>query len=151
MTERTPSDQHGLSSRATACRERPSTTLRASPLGTIKRLIIEKSSGRVAYVVISFGTTDEAAHAVPWGKFQYDVALGADRTDVTERQFQEAPAFARQGEHDWTDPDRSQRRARCLLQRTASAARDLNRPSDLSPCAAPSGERSTSHWWPGER
>ena len=37
------------------------------PLGTIKRLIIEKTSGRVAYVVISFGGTDEVPHAVPWG------------------------------------------------------------------------------------
>src|SRR5215471_3324032 len=45
------------------------------PLGTIKRLIIEKTSGRVAYVVISFGGTDEVPHAVPWGKLQYDVGL----------------------------------------------------------------------------
>ena len=77
------------------------------PLGTIKRLIIEKSSGRVAYVVISFGTTDEVPHAVPWGKLQYDIGLHAYRTDVTERQLQEAPAFARQEEHDWSDLDRN--------------------------------------------
>ena len=61
------------------------------PLGTIKRLIIEKTSGRVAYVVMSFGGTDEVSY----------------RTDVTERQLQEAPAFARQEEHDWSDLDRN--------------------------------------------
>jgi len=77
------------------------------PLGTIKRLIIEKSSGRVAYVVISLGTTNEVSHAVPWEKFQYDVALGAYRTDLTERQLQQAPAFARQEGHDWSDLDRN--------------------------------------------
>jgi sporulation protein YlmC with PRC-barrel domain len=76
-------------------------------LGTIKRLIIEKTSGRVAYVVISFGGTDEVPHAVPWGKLQYDVSLHAYRTDVTERQLQEAPVFARQEEHDWSDLDRN--------------------------------------------
>ena len=35
------------------------------PLGYIKRLIIEKVSGRVGYVVISFGDADESPHAVP--------------------------------------------------------------------------------------
>jgi hypothetical protein len=76
-------------------------------LGSIKRLIIEKTSGRVAYVVISFGGTDEVSHAVPWGKLQYDVGLHAYRTNVTERQLQEAPAFARQEGHDWSDLDRN--------------------------------------------
>ena len=76
-------------------------------LGTIKRLIIEKTSGRVAYVVISLGTTNEVSHAVPWEKFQYDVALGAYRTDLTERRLQQAPAFARQEGHDWSDLDRN--------------------------------------------
>jgi len=77
------------------------------PLGTIKRLIIEKSSGRVAYVVVSLGTTNEVSHAVPWEKFQYDVALGAYRTDLTESQLQQAPAFARQEGHDWSDLNRN--------------------------------------------
>jgi hypothetical protein len=76
------------------------------PLGTIKRLIIEKTSGRVAYVVISLGDTDEL-HTVPWGKLQYDVGLHAYRTDVTEHQLREAPAFARQAVHDWSDLDRN--------------------------------------------
>jgi PRC-barrel domain len=76
------------------------------PLGTIKRLIIEKTSGRVAYVVISLGAEDEF-HAVPWGKLQYDVGLHAYRTEVTDRQLRAAPAFARQDEHDWSDLDRN--------------------------------------------
>jgi hypothetical protein len=76
-------------------------------LGTIKRLIIEKSSGRVAYVVISLGTTDGVSHAVPWQKLMYDVSLGAYRTDLTERQLRQAPAFARQEGHDWSDLDRN--------------------------------------------
>jgi hypothetical protein len=73
------------------------------PLGYIKRLIIEKVSGRVSYVVISFGDADESPHAVPWGKLQYDPSLGGYHTDITERQLREAPAFARQEDHDWSD------------------------------------------------
>ncbi len=76
------------------------------PLGYIKRLIIEKVSGRIGYVVISFGDADESPHAVPWGKLQYDPTLGGYHTDITERQLKEAPAFARQEDHDWSDLQR---------------------------------------------
>jgi len=76
------------------------------PLGNIKRLIIEKVSGRVAYVVISFGDADESPHAVPWGKLQYDATRGEYHTDITERQLREAPAFARQEDHDWSNLER---------------------------------------------
>jgi hypothetical protein len=37
-------------------------------MGSIKRLIIEKVSGRIAYVVISFGEESESPHALPWRK-----------------------------------------------------------------------------------
>jgi PRC-barrel domain len=48
-------------------------------IGSIKRLMIEKISGRVAYAVMSFGGflgmgTEE--HAVPWNKLTYDTNLG---------------------------------------------------------------------------
>ena len=48
-------------------------------MGNIKRLIIEKVSGRIAYVVISFGETSDSAHALPWGKLNYDHNLGGYR------------------------------------------------------------------------
>ena len=72
-------------------------------MGSIKRLIIEKVSGRIAYVVISFGEASESVHALPWGKLNYDPNLGGYHTDITEIQLREAPAFARQEDHDWSD------------------------------------------------
>src|SRR6476660_7715398 len=69
-------------------------------MGSIKRLIIEKVSGRIAYVVISFGEASESAHALPWEKLNYDQNLGGYHTDITEIQLREAPAFARQEDHD---------------------------------------------------
>jgi PRC-barrel domain len=56
-------------------------------IGSIKRLMIEKISGRVADAVMSFGGflgmgTEE--HAVPWSKLTYDTNLGGYRTDLTE-------------------------------------------------------------------
>jgi len=55
-------------------------------IGNIKRLMIEKISGRVAYAVMSFGGflgMGEEEHAVPWSKLTYDTSLGGYRTDIT--------------------------------------------------------------------
>jgi PRC-barrel domain len=78
-------------------------------IGTIKRLMIEKLSGRVAYAIMSFGGflgmgTEE--HAVPWSKLTYDTNLGGYRTDLTEQQLKGAPAFSRDRTYDWGDRDR---------------------------------------------
>ena len=76
-------------------------------LGTIKRLIIEKVSGRVVYVVISSGV-DQAGHTISWGKLQYEPDLGGYRTDISENELRSAPAFAKQEDHDWSDREREE-------------------------------------------
>ena len=75
-------------------------------IGSIKRLMIEKISGRVAYSVMSFGGflgmgTEE--HSIPWNKLTYDTRLGDYRTDITEQQLRGAPAFSRDRNYEWTD------------------------------------------------
>src|SRR4051794_7677785 len=67
-------------------------------LGSIKRLMIDKKSGRVAYAVLAFDTFlgmggDE--YTIPWNKLDYDTSLGGFRTDVTEDQVRGAPSFSR--------------------------------------------------------
>ena len=78
-------------------------------IGSIKRLMIEKISGRIAYAVMSFGGflgmgTEE--HSIPWNKLTYDTSLGGYRTDVTEAQLKGAPAFSRDPNWDWSDRNR---------------------------------------------
>ena len=78
-------------------------------IGSIKRLMIEKVSGRVAYAVMSFGGfmgigADE--HTIPWNKLTYDTGLGGYRTDITEAQLSGAPAFARDRNYNWSDRGR---------------------------------------------
>ena len=78
-------------------------------IGSIKRLMIEKISGRVAYAVMSFGGflgmgTEE--HSIPWKKLTYDTTLGGYRTDLTEAQLKGAPAFSRDSKWDWSDRNR---------------------------------------------
>jgi PRC-barrel domain len=84
---------------------------RGNDIGSIKRLMIDKLSGRVAYAVMSFGGflgMGAEEHAVPWGKLTYDTTLGGYRTDITSEQLQGAPAFSRDSTHDWSDRRREQ-------------------------------------------
>jgi hypothetical protein len=78
-------------------------------IGSIKRLMIEKISGRVAYAVMSFGGflgMGEEEHSIPWSKLTYDTSLGGYRTDITEDQLRGAPAFTRDRSWDWSDRQR---------------------------------------------
>jgi hypothetical protein len=78
-------------------------------VGTIKRLAIEKTSGQVAYAVMSsggfFGLAAET-HTVPRGKLKYDASLGGYRTDITESELRDAPDFFRGTSSDWPDRER---------------------------------------------
>ena len=90
-------------------------------VGTIKRLLIEKVSGRVLYVDVTFGGflgLGVHHHTVPWDKLSYDTELEGYRTDVTEDQVQGAPAFY--GD-DRVWPDRSASR-RCGITGTTFPA-----------------------------
>ena len=70
-------------------------------IGSIKRLVIEKVSGHVAYAVTAFGGflgVGAETHTIPWEHLHYDPALGGYKTPITERQLSHAPEFARQDE-----------------------------------------------------
>lgn len=78
----------------------------ANKIGEIKRLMIEKMSGRIPYTVMSFGGflgIGEEEHTIPWNKLEYDTSLEGYRTDITEKQLQGAPTFYRDREYDWSD------------------------------------------------
>jgi hypothetical protein len=59
-------------------------------IGTVKRLMIEKVEGRVAYAVLSFGGFmgfGQEEYAIPWRKLDYDTSLEGYRTDITRSSF----------------------------------------------------------------
>ena len=73
-----------------------------SHTGTIKRLMIDKVSGQVAYVVVTFaylGLADDS-YIIPWGKLKYDTELGGYRTDITESELHGAPRFPHGGSEE---------------------------------------------------
>jgi hypothetical protein len=78
-------------------------------IGTIKRLLIEKVSGRVLYVDVTFGGfLGIGIHhrTVPWDKLSYDKALQGYRTEITEEQVRDAPSFYEGEGDDLVWPDR---------------------------------------------
>lgn len=84
-------------------------TLDDKHIGTIKRFVIERQSGRIAYVVMSFGgflDLGRESYTVPWAKLKYDAQLGGFRTDITESELRDAPSFAPGDET--TSPDEAQ-------------------------------------------
>src|SRR3954453_8424885 len=67
-------------------------------IGTIKRLVIEKISGHVAYAVTTFGGflgLGSETHSIPWDQLNYDKVLGGYKTRITEEQLRNAPEFSR--------------------------------------------------------
>jgi hypothetical protein len=76
-------------------------------VGDIKRLVIEKVSGQVEFVVISFGTflgIGEGNHALAWSKLHYDQDLDGYRADVTEDELKAAPDFPVRSDRTHEDP-----------------------------------------------
>jgi PRC-barrel domain len=79
-------------------------------IGTIKRLLIEKVSGRVLYVDVTFGGflgIGVHHHTIPWDKLAYDREFGGYRTDITEEQIRGAPTFFGD-DQIWHDRNREQ-------------------------------------------
>src|SRR6187551_3023466 len=68
-------------------------------IGTIKRLVIEKVSGHVAYAVTTLGGLlglGAEVHSIPWEQLHYDTALHGYKTSIRESQLRNAPEFSRQ-------------------------------------------------------
>lgn len=74
-------------------------------IGAIDHLMIDKPSGRVSYAVMSFGGFLGLGHShypLPWGALHYDKSLGGFRTNVTEGQLRDAPAYS---DDSWDNRD----------------------------------------------
>jgi hypothetical protein len=80
-------------------------------IGTIKRLLVEKVSGRVVYVDVTFGGflgIGVHHHTIPWDKLVYDRGRQGYHTDITEEQVRGAPVLYGDDEV-WPDRKREQR------------------------------------------
>ena len=79
-------------------------------VGSIERVMIEKTSGRVSYAVLSFGGflgIGDDHYPLPWPSLKYNVELGGYQTMVTVDQIKGAPSVASSGEWNWADTTRT--------------------------------------------
>ena len=80
-------------------------------IGSIKRVMIDKRSGKVSYAVLSFGGflgIGDDHYPLPWQSLKYDTNLGGYRTGITEKQLQCAPKYS--SDNDWSWEDRTRTR-----------------------------------------
>lgn len=79
-------------------------------IGTIERVMIDKSSGQVNYAVLAFGGflgIGDDHYPLPWQSLKYDTSLGGYRTNVTEQQLRGAPKYCNDNEWNWSDSSRT--------------------------------------------
>jgi len=65
-------------------------------LGDIKEVVIDPSSGKVAYAVVSFGGflgLGEKLFAIPFSSFKYNAAENQYVLDVSKKRLEAAPGF----------------------------------------------------------
>jgi hypothetical protein len=79
-------------------------------IGSIERVMIEKTNGLVSYAVLSFGGFLGMAsdrYPLPWSSLKYDTSLGGYRTGITVGQLEGAPKHPADSDWNWSDPTRA--------------------------------------------
>ena len=80
-------------------------------IGSIKRVMLDKQRGTVAYAVMEFGGflgIGNDYYPLPWALLTYDEGLGGYQVEVTDDQLKGAPKYARDG---WDFGDRAKEAA----------------------------------------
>jgi hypothetical protein len=81
-------------------------------IGSIERVMIGKTDGKVAYAVLSFGGflgMGDEYYPIPWSQLTYDTRLGGYRTNISKEQLEKAPKFSNEGDWDWEDRERGRK------------------------------------------
>lgn len=75
-------------------------------IGTVKRLMIDKVGGNVAYAVLCFGGflgMGRKHLPIPWTRLNYDLAQEAYIVDITDEELSHAPDYEADEAFDWGD------------------------------------------------
>ena len=75
-----------------------------SKIGSIKRVMIDKITGKVAYAVMSFGGflgMGEDYYPVPWSMLDYNTSLEGYRVNITKEQLDRAPKYTESTGWNW--------------------------------------------------
>ena len=73
-------------------------------IGSIEKVMIDQSSGEIAYAVLSFGGflgIGSDHYPVPWKALRYDNGLGGYRSGINENRLKGAPKHGTDTVFDW--------------------------------------------------
>jgi PRC-barrel domain len=79
---------------------------RGEKLGSIHSVMIDKTSGKVAYAVMSFGGflgIGDRYHPLPWHVLTYDTGQGGYVVDLDRSKLEGAPTYGASETPDWSD------------------------------------------------
>ena len=75
-------------------------------LGTVHNFMVDKSTGQVAYAVMSFGGflgMGESYHPLPWRVLNYDTRQGGFVIDLDRTKLEKAPSYTAAAMPNWSD------------------------------------------------
>src|SRR5215207_7401850 len=75
-------------------------------IGKIHKVMINKRTGKVAYVVVQYGGlmgVGSDYYPMPWNVLDYDTSYGGYVVDMTKERLQNAPHYAGSSEPNWFD------------------------------------------------
>jgi hypothetical protein len=73
-------------------------------IGSIKRLMIDKNTGQVAYAVLNFGGflgMGQKHYPIPWDRLRYDPAATAYEMDLSDDELKRASEHGAGEDFDW--------------------------------------------------
>jgi PRC-barrel domain len=77
-------------------------------IGSIKRVMLDKRTGKVSYAVLSFGGflgIGDDYYPLPWHSLKYDTNLGGYIAGITEDRLKGAPKYSNESSWNWSAPD----------------------------------------------
>jgi hypothetical protein len=75
-------------------------------LGSVYDVMLNKTSGQVAYAIMSFGGflgMGESYHPLPWRALTYDTRQDGYVVDIDRQRLEGAPSYAATDEPNWSD------------------------------------------------
>ena len=76
-------------------------------LGSIYDVMLEKTSGKAEYAIMSFGGflgIGDSYHPLPWDQLTYDPAQGGYVVNLDRSRLEGAPAYRSDDSSTWDDP-----------------------------------------------
>src|ERR1700733_14599072 len=75
-------------------------------LGSVYGVMLNKSTGQVAYAIMSFGGflgMGESYHPLPWRALTYDTRQDGYVVDIDRSRLEAAPSYTARDEPNWSD------------------------------------------------